>query len=115
MLLAVEFTQAIEAGYGHIAHDFTDDRFALVSQLDVFHAGPGHLGHRLYAFDILGPDFGHPTAIGIVNPAGTPGADADKGGFGRAGDVIEAATKMINIAKLMRFISESSRHDFQIY
>jgi hypothetical protein len=85
MFFALELAQTIEAGHGHIAHDLADDRFALVGQLDVFHAGAGDFGHRLDAFDILGPDFSHTAAVGIVNSAGAAGADADEGGFGQGG------------------------------
>jgi hypothetical protein len=67
---------AVETGHGHIAHDLADDGFALVGQLDVFHAGAGDLGHGLDPFDILGPDFGHAAAIGIVDPPGSAGADS---------------------------------------
>jgi hypothetical protein len=69
---ALELALAIEAGHGHIAHDLADDRFTLVGQFDVFHTGAGDFGHRLDPFDILGPDFGHPTAIGVVDAAGPP-------------------------------------------
>jgi hypothetical protein len=85
MLLPFELAQTVEAGHGHIAHHLADDRFALVGQLDVFHAGAGDFGHRFYTFDILGPDFGHTAAVGIVNSAGTAGADADERGFGQGG------------------------------
>ncbi len=85
MFFPFELAQSVEAGHGYIAHDLADDRFALVGQLDVFHAGAGDFGHRLDPFDILGPDFSHTAAIGIVNPPGSAGADADECGFGQDG------------------------------
>jgi hypothetical protein len=76
--LPLNFAQAVESGHRHIAHDLADHGFALVGQLDVFHAGAGDFGHGLDAFDVLGPDFGHAAAVGIVDPAGAAGADGDE-------------------------------------
>ncbi|VTR69250.1 hypothetical protein DESC_730130 [Desulfosarcina cetonica] len=82
VFFTVELVHAVETGQGHIAHHLADDRFPLVGQLDVFHAGTGHLGDGLNILDILGPDLGHPAAVRVVDSAGAAGTDTDEGGLG---------------------------------
>ena len=85
MFLALKLGQSAEAGHRHIPHDLADDGFPLVGQFNVLHAGAGDLGHRLNAFDVLGPDLSHAAAVGIVNAAGAAGADGNKLRLGRSG------------------------------
>ena len=80
---SLELAGAVVGLESHVAHDFAEQGFALVTELGVFHRGAGYLGNRFYPLDMLGPDFGNAASIGIIDAAGAAGTDGDEPGPGR--------------------------------